>query len=345
MARQYIAVRVTSMAGVDLETFRFDYDLTFNALLMNADGTVYHTFGGRTWEGAERYLAESTFVRVMQQALLEHEAYQKAPQHPAKRPIRTIEDLPAARKRLKAGQQADCYHCHTVHDFMTEGARDAKRFKVEDVFRWPDPIQVGLTLDPEQQAVVAGVLEASAAAAIDLRVGDRLLTLGDQNILTFGDVQRVLHDALPGETTLPVRWEREGQPHSSKLQLDGGWKRPTPLVFSWRPSKWPLSPKPGFGGPRLTRAELEAQGLERDAFAFRINYFVTWGPSSHTGRSATDAGLRDGDVVFALDGKRDFQSVDHFHSWFRLTRKLGKEVLVEVIRAGERLTIELPVIE
>lgn len=333
------------MAGVDLETFRFDYDLTFNALLMNADGTIYHTFGGRTWKDADSYLSEPAFVRVLKQTWVEHEAYQKAPKPPKKRPIRTIEDLPAARKRLEAGQKADCYHCHTVHDFMTEGARDAERFRTEDVFRWPDPIQIGLVLEREDQAIVAKVLRDSAAAAIDLRAGDRLLQIASHKILTFGDVQRALQGAVPGETRVEVHWDREGQLHSAHLSLPSGWKRPTPLVFSWRPSKWPLTPKPGFGGPRLTRAELESHALARGAFAFRIDYFVTWGPTAYTGQNAKDAGLRKDDVVFAVDDKRDFESIDHFHSWFRLTREVGEKVSVQLIRSGERFTIELSVLE
>ena len=40
-----MCVRVKNMAGVDLALYRFDYDLTFAALLMNADGTIYHTYG------------------------------------------------------------------------------------------------------------------------------------------------------------------------------------------------------------------------------------------------------------------------------------------------------------
>ena len=128
------------------------------------------------------------------------------------------------------------------------------------------------------------------------------------------------------------------------MTLPVHWKEPTPLVFSWRPSKWPLSPKPGFGGPQLTPAQLERHGLARDAFAFRINYFVTWGPAANSGRNATRAGLRKDDVVLSLDGKDDFVSVEHFHSWFRLTREVGRTVSVVILRDGKRATIELPVL-
>ena len=129
------------------------------------------------------------------------------------------------------------------------------------------------------------------------------------------------------------------------LKLAGGWKEATPLVFSWRPSKWPLSPKPGFGGAELSPRELKAAGLPEDAFAFRIGYVVTWGPNAHTGRNARKAGLRKGDIIVSVAGKDDFENHEHFHAWFRLTQKPGTEIPVVRLRAGKRETVLLPVVE
>ena len=55
-AKGWVPVRITDMAGVDLSMFRFDFDLTFAVLLMNADGTIYHTFAGRDWTHADSHL-------------------------------------------------------------------------------------------------------------------------------------------------------------------------------------------------------------------------------------------------------------------------------------------------
>ena len=43
----FVLVRVTDMRGIDLDTFRFNYDLTLAVFAMNADGTVYTTYAGR----------------------------------------------------------------------------------------------------------------------------------------------------------------------------------------------------------------------------------------------------------------------------------------------------------
>ena len=50
------------------------------------------------------------------------------------------------------------------------------------------------------------------------------------------------------------------------------------------------------------------------------------------------------DIIFSVDG-RSFESVEHFHSWYRLTRKPGTTVEIDVMRNGQRRTVELPVIE
>ena len=118
------------------------------------------------------------------------------------------------------------------------------------------------------------------------------------------------------------------------MKLEPGFKRADPLTYAWRPYKWGLTPKPGFGGPALTATEKKRAGLAPDAWAFRVQYIVDWGPEPGQGRAVRRAGLRRGDVVTAYAGKRDFASVPHFHSWVRLTRKRGEDIEIEVLRRG-----------
>ena len=108
---------------------------------------------------------------------------------------------------------------------------------------------------------------------------------------------------------------------------------------------WRLDPRPGFGGKMLTPGEKKELGIAADVSAFRIGYVVTWGTHAHTGRNARKAGLRKGDIVLSVGGKDDFRDALHFHSWFRLTRKVGETVRVVTLREGERREIALPVIQ
>lgn len=46
-----MCVRLLQMNGVDLKRFQFDYDQTWCAFFMNADGTIYGRYGTRAGRG------------------------------------------------------------------------------------------------------------------------------------------------------------------------------------------------------------------------------------------------------------------------------------------------------
>jgi hypothetical protein len=258
-----------------------------------------------------------------------------------------VEALPAMKRRLAKGDAPTCYHCHTINDMRTEELMRQDAWKREMLWRWPDPIQLGITL--KQQTRIASIEKDSPLGRTALSPGARIVRLGAMAVETFGDIQRALR-ALPdagGEFML----ELEPGPGIVQVpfSLASGWKAASPAVFAWRASKWPLSPKPGFGGKQLGPEALRRADLSERRFAFRIGYIVTWGPNAHTGRNAAKAGLRKGDIVLSVAGKDDFESVEHFHAWFRLTQRAGTRVPVVLIRKDKRstrqLTLQLPVVD
>src|SRR5205814_346300 len=48
LLERFVCVRLVSTNGLDLGLFQFDYDQSFAAFLLNADGTVYGRFGTRS---------------------------------------------------------------------------------------------------------------------------------------------------------------------------------------------------------------------------------------------------------------------------------------------------------
>jgi S1-C subfamily serine protease len=215
-------------------------------------------------------------------------------------------------------------------------------WRERDLWIYPDPARVGLAFDPLDQALVASTAADSSAAAAGLAPGDRLVAIGDQpNVRTIADVQFELHRAAFAATRIPIRFRRGDTEHAAELELADGWKRTTPEHYAWRPYKWNLSPAPGFGGPALSADERRALGLAPDEFAFRVQYIVDWGDQAHRGAPVKKAGIKKGDVVLSFAGKRDFRSIDHFHAWVSLTRTAGETVEVELLRGGERRTVEL----
>jgi hypothetical protein len=345
-AKSYVPVRVVNMAGVDLNVFTFDYDLTFAVLLMNADGTIYHRYGTRDHTSGTSRLSVASLVALLKGTLTDHAQYQRRPQPPAPRPERSIEDIPSMARKLQK-KKVDCFHCHMVNDAEREHARAEKRFSRDAVLgQWPLPEKVGLVLGRDEPAKVERVIGGSAAAAAGIQPGDELRYLNGVRIRSQMDVQWVLHNAPDEGAAIEVELVREGDMVKLlTLRPAKGWKLATDVEFSWRASIWPLDPKPGFGGRALTGEEREKLGLEAGAWAMKIGYIVDWGEEAHTGQNARKAGIKNGDVVLAVGGKKDFVSEMHFQSWFRFAQKPGTTVDVEVLRDGKRSTVRLPVVE
>ncbi len=333
-------MRVTNLRDIDIANLRFDFDLTLSVLLMHADGTIYHRYGGRGSQGAEQYLDIATLAALLRDTLGEHHAYDRAPAPPETvEPLRAI-DLPVLQRKIRGGQRIDCVHCHTVHDAEARGAMLQETWEREDAFVFPDPARLGITLDPRHQSTVLEVIESSPAARTGIQPGDELLALGEQqSVRTFSDVQWALHRAPFAANRLSVRFRRDGVVHDAAIVLAEGWKRCPPRDYAWRPLKWNLSPAPGFGGSVLSREQRQQLGLGDAPFAMRVTYLVDWGEQKARGQAARAAGLRKGDVVVGFAGKRDFESFDHLHAYCALTLTAGAETEIAVWRDGRERTL------
>ncbi len=338
MAKQFVCVRVIDMTDVDLSVFDFSYDLTFAALLMHPDGRIYHTFAGRDAKSATSHTSLPALMSAMRSTLAQHKDPKNAPKQSI-RPRRTPRQL-----REQAGRNGkNCIHCHQVFEFEYEILHKRRRFKREHLWRWPTPARLGLTLHTDNQVRITKA--AGLAKKAGLKAEDRLVKVGPLAVLTYGDVQRALHELPTKIKKLEVVYSRGGQERTAMFALPRDWREEPVAEFAWRGSMWPLSPKPGFGGPPLNAGQKKQLGLSADSWAFRVKYIVTWGSNSHTGRNAARAGIRKGDIVYEVDGKSDFFSMQYFHTWFRFTRKIGKKAEVKIIRKGQRLTIRLPLID
>jgi hypothetical protein len=340
--KPYVPVRVTDLAGVDLSRYRFDTNLTFAALLMNADGTIYHTFGGRDWRDPMSHLTLPALVRLLNDTLTEHAAYQRAPAPPKLAAPFTIEQYPTLERRIKAGRKPDCMHCHMVGEYKFSSWKEQGRYRLDDFMSYPDPIVIGVTLKQDPQTVVESVVKGSPAAKAGVTPGNRILSVGGAAVATFGDIQRALHDAPAKAHGLALTLERDGgATTATTIRLKKRWKHMTPLHFAWRPDKWAMWPRPGFGGRMLDAGQLKQQGLPPKTFAIRVGYVVTWGDFAFIGRAAQQAGVRKGTILLGVDGKRDFVSEAHFQAWFRMTRRLNTPVKLEVWEQGKRKLLTL----
>src|SRR5262245_44155920 len=229
---------------------------------MHPDGHVYHRYGGRDERGAGVWLSEASLERVLAQTLREHEAYRAAPAAPEHKPALRLEEVPAFQKRDKG----ECIHCHSVFPALYEERLAAGRWSEDERWVHPPPGRIGLDLDRDDQTRVTAVRADSPAGKAGLRSGDRLLGAGVQRLATSSDLSQVLHDFAPAGGALALEVERDGAARRVELALSPGWKRGTPLEFSWRPFKWGFTPEPGFGGQRLAPDESKELGLAPHVF-------------------------------------------------------------------------------
>ena len=342
--RRYVPVRITDMRGIDLNVWTFDWDLTFAAIAIDSDGTVLHRYGSRDARPPEHWLTSASWTRFLRAGLSSfvargtasgEAATQGDPATPLRKPL-TIESIPAFAER----DQGKCVHCHSVRPALRIESQKRGDWTRDSLWVYPPPSSLGVDLDPDDQALIIDVNLESPAASAGLRTGDRLVGLA-----TATDLMAWL-DALPAEGgSAPLGFKRAGEESSqvAMIELPEGWKAYGSEQFAWRPSKWGLSPAPGFGGPVLDAPELAKLGLTPDTFAFDVDYLVTWGENQRFGKAAVAAGVHEGMIVLGTEDKRDFLSIDHFHAWWRLSVEPESTVRIAVWENGKTRLLPLPV--
>src|SRR5262245_66380471 len=123
----------------------------------------------------------------MEKALARHEQGAKAPP-PRGKPDR-VEDYKAARMR----RGNECIHCHQVNEFRRADLKAAGQWSRDDLWVYPLPENVGLTLEVDRGDAVKAIAPGSAAAKAGLKAGDLLAKLNGYLVATFADAQFALH--------------------------------------------------------------------------------------------------------------------------------------------------------
>ncbi len=313
------------MRGVDLNVFDFDYDLTWAAFFMNAEGKIYGRFGGRDAGSPDKYLTLAGLKHALREALAAHRRDPKAKPAAEAMPSQTVEQYPAA-KRMKPNA---CIHCHMVYGFRREERMESGKWRREEVWVYPLPENVGLTLDAEQGDRVKDVVEKGPAKSAGLRAGDVLKNVNGRPVASFADVQYALHRA-PAKGPISVTWQRGGKTMTAELAGDANWRT---TDISWRASMWGLEPAPCVHGTDLTAQEKKELGLAEKALAFRQGDFVP--------KPARQAGIQKNDIILGVDDKPLEMSMRQFNAYVRLNYKVGDRITFNVIRDGKRMKVPL----
>lgn len=322
-------LRLGSMRGLDLTVFDFDHDLTWHALFLTPEGHVLGRFGGRDADTPGKYHSLRGLRYALEQALAQYRRRPDEKRAARPRPAQRVEDF-AGIRRIAPGA---CVHCHHVPELRREAQQQAGTWTIDRVWVYPEPQNVGLSMETDQGNRVRAVRAESAAARAGLRPGDVLRTLGGAPIASVADVQYALHKAPP-RGTLSVEWEHEGQSRRGALALAAAWRI---TDVSWRWSLKRLAPAPGVSGDDLSADEKRALGLSARALAFRPGPFRT--------TAARHAGVQSSDVVVGLDGRRLNMTARQFETHVRLHYRVGDTLRLEVLRGRMSVTLSLKLTE
>ena len=329
-----MCVRIQSMNGVELNLFRFEYDLTWMAFFMDANDRFYTRYGGREDSDAESHLSQESLVRVMRQTLKLHQtgAVQTSRYESRAGAVRTPEDIPTM-KAMLAKREMKCIHCHDVKVAQLRHRQQLDRFRRDMVFTYPAPSALGIDIDRHKQNLVSGVRSGSPADLAGIRAGDALLSAEGQRILTLGDLSRVL-ELTPAKSTLAVNIRRGESERNTSLALSGNWRRSEDP--SWRESLHVAGPNAGLWGRNLTADQKQAEGIPADSLALEVTFI--WG--THTRK----AGVKTKDIVVALDGIRRDMDIRQLHTYSMLSKSFGDTMPIVVRRDGKEIefTIRFP---
>jgi predicted metalloprotease with PDZ domain len=327
VSADFVLLRLSSVRDVDLQLFDFDYDLSWNGLFVSAEGAVYGRYGSRGPDSAE---SENTLdgLRHAMQAARERHQLGKRLIPPVTKKVRSANDYPEV-QRMRADA---CVHCHHVHDFERARLRAANLWTLDSEWKYPPADTIGLTLDPRRGDRIVDVKAGSPADRGGLKPGDILQTVGGQPVASLADVRHALHHAA-ASGPLTIDYQRRGLVRAAKLDLDKGWRQHD---ISWRWSLRSLDPAPPWRGDDLDPDERRKLGLAPERLAVRQGSFLTV--------PARQAGLQTGDVIVGLDGKPLHLNLRQLNAHVRLYHRVGQEIVVNVLRAGNPVDIRLKLV-
>ena len=341
---KFVCVRVIQAWGLDLSRFQFDYELTWAAVFANADGAVYGRYGTRrSHDKAGQEVSTAGFRKAAEGALELRAGYPgNARDLEAKRGPEpawpTPESLPALKGRSNmgpaTGERAACIHCHQTVEGELWSLRGEQK-PVPDRLLWafPAPEDLGLELDLGERATVTSA--SSIAKEGGFQPGDRILRLGGQPIISIADVQWVLHHTAEG-ATLGADVERAGEPRRVGLKLNPGWRRR--IDYSWRSIAWSLRHRLAGTGP-LEAVPSKDGGT---GMSLRIKQLPPdWVKDRNLSAAAE---LRAGDVIVAVDGRKDLPREADFMAYLVQKKVPSSVVVLTVLRAGQTIqaSVKLP---
>lgn len=324
--------------GIDLARFQFDFEQTWAVLFFAPDGYVYGRYGTRAGGGEESttHLSVAGLKNAMRRVLELHERYPGNKQElmgkqPRPLPVRYPEDFPwLARRAREQDSRRNCIHCHMVASSLIRYRWERGELREKDIFVYPLPENIGLYMDPSDDAVVSRVRPESPADRAGIRRGDRVLRIAGEPIVSQADIQWILHQVEDG-TRLPVTIARGDRITDTTVQIPTGpWRRGN---IDWRASTWNL--RPGMRVEPVGEALRRTLRLPEEKMALRVAMVLRFDDR------ARRAGIQQGDIILRVGERDDLKNEEDFLAYLWLNYGPGDQVPLTVLRGDRILPIRL----
>lgn len=340
LEKKFVCVRIIQTNRLDLDLFQYDFDMSWSALFLNADRTIYGRYGSRDASGpnSDGLLSVGAFQRAAERALALHANYpankdQLAAKTGPKSPYRTPTEIPGLTTRPReATVKNECIHCHMVKEFSLRAKWEAGTLSTDDLYVFPQPSILGLNMDLDDGLLMKSVAAGSAAAVAGIAAGDELVTVSKQPLVSVADVQWAIN-AAPNEGQLALTLRRDGKTLDKTISLAKGWKK---YDIGWRASSW-YGLRQGLKTEPLSDAEKVSRNIAPDRLALAVKNLF--------GKSATvlgPAGVKKEDVIIAVDGQTKALSESEFLVWLRLNHGPKDTVKFTILRGTEKQELTLP---
>lgn len=325
------------MNDINLDQFKFDYDLTWAAVFLHHDGTVLGRYGSGPSD-FDDLNATPGLRKTMERVLAAHGDFKRLrPLLEGKRGPKPTYELPQEipspmiQKALgKTGQRESCLHCHNIYDGQHEALLGKGLFDPFKVWKYPNPSNLGFIVDPIDGTLITDIQEDSPASRGGLVKGDVLERINDQPIYSLADVQFVLHFAKESDE-LVVDLQRSSTPMRKRLILEPGWRVSD---LSWRGSLYGMPPRPGLWVERMLPGAKEQANIPSDKMALEVRGVF--------GNEVRKAGLKKGDIIIKSGISSQDIGSGEFHEDLRLNyHKPGSTLKLRVLRLTEEHDVEV----
>jgi hypothetical protein len=336
LSEKFVLLRMSHMRGVDIGLFTFDYNENWMGMLLDAEGRIYARYGSIDPETRESHNTVEGLLHTMKSVLVLHGKQPKSAFTPPK-PYRP-EEIPA----MPGYAKNSCIECHMVQTGLNAQIHQDKKFSRDSLWVYPPPDNLGIKLDNKLGNVIREIVPDSFAARADLKAGDTILRVNDGIVFSEADVRFILNK-VEAKSKLTVEVQREGRLVSVVLDLDGDWRRISPVrqrafqnYMRTRTDfpQWIFNP--------LKPADKEALGIAKDNLAIKLLAYKNTAVKGGSLKGAFEnAGFRDNDVIIAFDGDRQ----DHYprlpQYYLYIEHKSGDNVEVLYLRDGKELKTTL----